>query len=143
MSSGDVGCGTFQCFNNNSCEIQGLHHICLTLLHNAGRYDSQVGGGLNLCLHHLCTRPRQFKGAVRLKIDISPIYDPALCGRAVWRRFIIHVIVAMEAYESQGFQHNVSMLLVWCHPGVWKTQRSNLRETEGSSCNVISNATAH
>lgn len=43
MSSGDVGCGMFQCFSNNSCEIQGLHHICLTLLHNAGRYDSQVG----------------------------------------------------------------------------------------------------
>uniref|UniRef100_A0A8C6SMY8 Stanniocalcin n=1 Tax=Neogobius melanostomus TaxID=47308 RepID=A0A8C6SMY8_9GOBI len=41
VSSGDVGCGTFQCFNNNSCDIQGLHHICLTLLHNAGRYDSQ------------------------------------------------------------------------------------------------------
>lgn len=41
VSSGDVGCGTFQCFNNNSCEIQGLHHICLTLLHNAGLYDSQ------------------------------------------------------------------------------------------------------
>lgn len=41
VSSGDVGCGTFQCFTNNSCEIQGLHHICLTLLHNAGRYDSQ------------------------------------------------------------------------------------------------------
>lgn len=41
VSSGDVGCGMFQCFNN-SCEIQGLHHICLTLLHNAGRYDSQV-----------------------------------------------------------------------------------------------------
>ncbi|XP_054873416.1 stanniocalcin-2-like [Amphiprion ocellaris] len=42
VSSGDVGCGMFQCFNNNSCDIQGLHHICLTLLHNAGRYDSQV-----------------------------------------------------------------------------------------------------
>ncbi|XP_029303863.1 uncharacterized protein LOC115018787 [Cottoperca gobio] len=41
VSSGDVGCGTFQCFTNNSCEIQGLHQICLTLLHNAGRYDSQ------------------------------------------------------------------------------------------------------
>ncbi|KAM8898792.1 stanniocalcin-2 [Spinachia spinachia] len=41
VSSGDVGCGTFQCFNNNSCEIQGLHHICLTLLHNAGCYDPQ------------------------------------------------------------------------------------------------------
>ncbi|XP_024921517.1 stanniocalcin-2 [Cynoglossus semilaevis] len=41
VSSGDVGCGTLQCFNNNSCEIQGLHHICLTLLHNAGHYDSQ------------------------------------------------------------------------------------------------------
>uniref|UniRef100_UPI0037E96CCA uncharacterized protein n=1 Tax=Semicossyphus pulcher TaxID=241346 RepID=UPI0037E96CCA len=41
VSSGDVGCGTFQCFNNISCDIQGLHHICLTLLHNAGRYNSQ------------------------------------------------------------------------------------------------------
>nr|XP_054587099.1 uncharacterized protein LOC107386810 [Nothobranchius furzeri] len=41
VSSGNVGCGMFQCFNNNSCEIQGLHHICLTLLHNAGHFDSQ------------------------------------------------------------------------------------------------------
>ncbi|XP_069001743.1 stanniocalcin-2-like [Embiotoca jacksoni] len=41
VSSGDVGCGMFQCFNNNSCDIRGLHHICLTLLHNAGCYDSQ------------------------------------------------------------------------------------------------------
>ncbi|CAL8399311.1 unnamed protein product [Boreogadus saida] len=41
ISSGDVGCATFQCFSNNSCEIQGLHHICHTLLHNAGSYDSQ------------------------------------------------------------------------------------------------------
>ncbi|KAK2828188.1 hypothetical protein Q5P01_019222 [Channa striata] len=40
LTSGDVGCGMFQCFNN-SCEIPGLHQICLTLLHNAGRYDSQ------------------------------------------------------------------------------------------------------
>ncbi|KAM8834989.1 stanniocalcin-2 [Synchiropus picturatus] len=41
LGAGDVGCGTFQCFSNNSCQIHGLHHICLTLLHNAGRYDSQ------------------------------------------------------------------------------------------------------
>ncbi|KAM9788530.1 stanniocalcin-2-like [Neosynchiropus ocellatus] len=41
VSSGDVGCGTFQCFSNSSCDIHGLHHICLTLLHHAGRYDSQ------------------------------------------------------------------------------------------------------
>ncbi|CAL8265683.1 unnamed protein product [Merluccius merluccius] len=41
ISSGDVGCATFQCFSNNSCEIRGLHHICHTLLHNAGSYDSQ------------------------------------------------------------------------------------------------------
>ncbi|KAJ3589350.1 hypothetical protein NHX12_010195 [Muraenolepis orangiensis] len=41
VSSGDVGCATFQCFSNNSCEIRGLQHICLTLLHNAGSYDSQ------------------------------------------------------------------------------------------------------
>ncbi|XP_059208017.1 uncharacterized protein LOC131986893 [Centropristis striata] len=42
VSSGtDVGCGTFQCFNNNSCGIVGLQHICLTLLQHAARYDSQ------------------------------------------------------------------------------------------------------
>nr|XP_061817736.1 uncharacterized protein LOC133607268 [Nerophis lumbriciformis] len=41
VSSNDVGCGTFQCFSNNSCEIHGLHHICVTLLHHAGHYDSQ------------------------------------------------------------------------------------------------------
>ncbi|KAF7663550.1 hypothetical protein LDENG_00207940 [Lucifuga dentata] len=41
LSSADVGCGTFQCFSNNSCEIRGLNHICVTLLLNAGAYDSQ------------------------------------------------------------------------------------------------------
>uniref|UniRef100_A0A3P9AS88 Stanniocalcin n=1 Tax=Maylandia zebra TaxID=106582 RepID=A0A3P9AS88_9CICH len=41
LSSADVGCGMFQCLSNNSCEIRGLDHICLTLLHNAGHYDLQ------------------------------------------------------------------------------------------------------
>ncbi|XP_051533336.1 uncharacterized protein LOC127428781 [Myxocyprinus asiaticus] len=41
VSAGDVGCGMFECFNNNSCEIRGLHDICLTFLHNAGKFDSQ------------------------------------------------------------------------------------------------------
>lgn len=53
MSSGDVGCGMFQCFSNNSCEIQGLDHICLTLLHNAGHYDSQVR--ISQCVSHSFT----------------------------------------------------------------------------------------
>ncbi|XP_013764960.1 stanniocalcin-2 [Pundamilia nyererei] len=41
LSSADVGCGMFQCLSNSSCEIRGLDHICLTLLHNAGQYDLQ------------------------------------------------------------------------------------------------------
>ncbi|KAB5549060.1 hypothetical protein PHYPO_G00062910 [Pangasianodon hypophthalmus] len=41
LSAGDVGCGTFECFTNNSCEIRGLHDICMSFLHNAGRFDSQ------------------------------------------------------------------------------------------------------
>uniref|UniRef100_A0A673Y1U6 Stanniocalcin n=1 Tax=Salmo trutta TaxID=8032 RepID=A0A673Y1U6_SALTR len=41
VNAGDVGCGMFECFNNNSCEIQGLHEICVTFLHNAGKFDSQ------------------------------------------------------------------------------------------------------
>ncbi|XP_017288481.1 stanniocalcin-2a [Kryptolebias marmoratus] len=41
VSAGDVGCGVFECFENNSCEIRGLQEICLTFLHNAGKFDSQ------------------------------------------------------------------------------------------------------
>ncbi|XP_061541879.1 stanniocalcin-2a [Phycodurus eques] len=41
MSAGDVGCGVFECFENNSCEIRGLQEICMTFLHNAGKFDSQ------------------------------------------------------------------------------------------------------
>ncbi|KAK6321976.1 hypothetical protein J4Q44_G00067680 [Coregonus suidteri] len=41
VNAGDVGCGMFECFNNNSCEIRGLHEICMTFLHNAGKFDSQ------------------------------------------------------------------------------------------------------
>ncbi|KAM9376997.1 stanniocalcin-2a [Pholidichthys leucotaenia] len=41
VSTGDVGCGVFECFENNSCEIRGLQEICMTFLHNAGKFDSQ------------------------------------------------------------------------------------------------------
>lgn len=41
VNAGDVGCGVFECFENNSCEIQGLHGICMTFLHNAGKFDAQ------------------------------------------------------------------------------------------------------
>lgn len=47
LSAGDVGCGTFQCFTNNSCEIRGLHDICSSFLHNAGKFDSQVRSTFN------------------------------------------------------------------------------------------------
>ncbi|XP_077403303.1 biorientation of chromosomes in cell division protein 1 [Vanacampus margaritifer] len=40
-SAGDAGCGTFQCFNNNSCQMDGFHGICVTLLQHAGRYHAQ------------------------------------------------------------------------------------------------------
>ncbi|KAI2656725.1 Stanniocalcin-2 [Labeo rohita] len=48
VSAGDVGCGVFECFENNSCEIRGLQEICMTFLHNAGKFDSQV----STWLHH-------------------------------------------------------------------------------------------
>lgn len=41
VSAGDVGCGVFECFENNSCEIRGLHGICMAFLHNAGKFDAQ------------------------------------------------------------------------------------------------------
>uniref|UniRef100_A0A8C3RG60 Stanniocalcin-2 n=1 Tax=Cyanoderma ruficeps TaxID=181631 RepID=A0A8C3RG60_9PASS len=41
VNAGDVGCGVFECFENNSCEIRGLHEICMTFLHNAGKFDAQ------------------------------------------------------------------------------------------------------
>ncbi|KAL4594118.1 stanniocalcin-2-like isoform X1 [Arapaima gigas] len=41
VNAGDVGCGVFECFENNSCEIRGLQQICMTFLHNAGKFDSQ------------------------------------------------------------------------------------------------------
>nr|XP_057943058.1 uncharacterized protein LOC131138277 [Doryrhamphus excisus] len=59
LSSEDVGCGTFQCFNNNSCEIHGLHHICVTLLHHAGHYDSQGKSSVKEALRCLALGLRQ------------------------------------------------------------------------------------
>ncbi|XP_042311596.1 stanniocalcin-2 isoform X2 [Sceloporus undulatus] len=41
VNAGDVGCGVFECFENNSCEIRGLHEICMMFLHNAGKFDAQ------------------------------------------------------------------------------------------------------
>lgn len=50
VNAGDVGCGVFECFENNSCEIRGLHEICMTFLHNAGKFDAQVRQQDILCL---------------------------------------------------------------------------------------------
>ncbi|KAG7273538.1 hypothetical protein CRUP_009887 [Coryphaenoides rupestris] len=49
VSAGDVGCGVFECFENNSCEIRGLQEICMTFLHNAGKFDSQFS-----CISRKC-----------------------------------------------------------------------------------------
>lgn len=62
MSAGDVGCGVFECFENNSCEIRGLQEICMTFLHNAGKFDSQV---LNLSLSVCLPKKKKKNGITR------------------------------------------------------------------------------
>lgn len=66
LSSADVGCGMFQCLSNNSCEIRGLDHICLTLLHNAGHYDLQVR--ISQCLTFIHTQNKLIKSVVSLRL---------------------------------------------------------------------------
>lgn len=83
VSSGDVGCGTFQCFNNNSCEIQGLHHICLTLLHNAGRYDSQVGSSTTVWPHFTHSRHLK-KNTFQKQFVLNAIIGPFALTDTVW-----------------------------------------------------------
>ncbi|XP_055784004.1 stanniocalcin-2-like isoform X2 [Salvelinus fontinalis] len=58
VSAGDVGCGVFECFENNSCEIRGLQEICLTFLHNAGKFDSQLQRECYL-RHNLCSAAKE------------------------------------------------------------------------------------
>lgn len=69
VTAGDVGCGVFECFENNSCEIRGLQEICMTFLHNAGKFDSQVGQGV-FCNHKKTTK----------KTTPYPVL-PSLCSR--------------------------------------------------------------
>lgn len=111
LSSADVGCGMFQCLSNNSCEIRGLDHICLTLLHNAGHYDLQVR--ISQCVSHSFT----------LKINSLSQLCRYACGALTgwgevqklpgqgWRRHIwMRVFISFNPFHHCG--HLWGMLVV-------------------------------
>ena len=75
VSAGDVGCGVFECFENNSCEIRGLQEICMTFLHNAGKFDSQVLSW-SLCLLKWCNQRQHSFSFSLLHCSTLIIYIP-------------------------------------------------------------------
>lgn len=75
-----MGCGVFECFENNSCEIRGLQEICMTFLHNAGKFDSQVStwlpqspsGFVSLrCIQRMTQRPARPAGTASSLARVS------------------------------------------------------------------------
>ena len=88
VSAGDVGCGVFECFENNSCEIRGLQEICMTFLHNAGKFDSQVR-------HTVC-------------VQIMLIHLHCVCG------FYEHL---HSVAQSVSLSHGVNIPFLWVTRG--------------------------
>ncbi|XP_063301305.1 stanniocalcin-2 [Pelobates fuscus] len=152
VNAGDVGCGVFECFENNSCEIRGLHEICIAFLHNAGKFDAQgksfIKDALKCKAHGLrhkfsCISRKcpAIKDMVhQLQRDCYAKYD--LCSAA---KENVQVIVEMIHFKDlllhEPYVDLVNVLLTCgdeVKEAITSTVQSQCAQNWGSLCSIIS-----
>ncbi|XP_055968353.1 stanniocalcin-2 [Sorex fumeus] len=156
VSAGDVGCGVFACFENNSCEIQGLHGLCMTFLHNAGKFDAQgksfIKEALKCkahalrhrfgCISRKCPAIREL--VLQLQRECYLKYD--LCSAA---RANAHVLADMIHFKDlllqEPFVELVNLLLACgeeVRAAVARSVRAQCEQSWGGLCSILSFCTS-
>ncbi|XP_063784131.1 stanniocalcin-2 [Pseudophryne corroboree] len=156
VSAGDVGCGVFECFENNSCEIRGLHEICTTFLHNAGRFDAQgksfikdalkcKAHGLRhkfSCISRKCTAIKEM--VYQLQKDCYAKHD--LCSAA---KENVQVIVEMIHFKDlllhEPYVDLVNILLTCgeeVKEAITRSVQAQCAQNWGSLCYILSFCTS-
>lgn len=156
VSAGDVGCGVFECFENNSCEIQGLHGICMTFLHNAGKFNAQgksfIKEALKCkahalrhrfgCISRKCPAIREL--VLQLQRECYLKYD--LCSAA---RANTHVLADMIHFKDlllqEPFVDLVNLLLLCGEEvkvAITRSVRAQCEQSWGSLCSILSFCTS-
>nr|XP_056719631.1 stanniocalcin-2 [Euleptes europaea] len=156
VNAGDVGCSVFECFENNSCEIRGLHEICMTFLHNAGKFDAQgksfIKDALRCKAHALRHRfscisrkcPAIKDMVFQLQRECYQKHD--LCSAA---KENVHVIVEMihfkDLLQHEPYVDLVNILLTCgeeVREAITQSVQAQCEQNWGSLCSVLSFCTS-
>uniref|UniRef100_A0A4W3INW0 Stanniocalcin-2 n=1 Tax=Callorhinchus milii TaxID=7868 RepID=A0A4W3INW0_CALMI len=143
VSAGDVGCGVFECFENNSCEIHGPHDICLAFLHNAGKFDPQgksfIKDTLKCMTHALrikfsCISRKCFT----IQEMVSQLQQECylkhnLCSTAKDNINVIVEMIHIRHLLSKGSYLEFATALFHCHDDILEAVKKSVRSRFGQN----------
>ncbi|XP_063148456.1 stanniocalcin-2 [Candoia aspera] len=152
VSAGDVGCSVFECFENNSCEIRGLHEICMTFLHNAGKFDAQgksfIKDALRCkahalrhkfsCISRKCPAIKEM--VFQLQRECYQKHD--LCSAAKENvQVIVEMIHFKDLLQHEPYVDLVNILLTCgeeVKEAITKSVQAQCEQNWGSLCSILS-----
>ncbi|XP_053159920.1 stanniocalcin-2 [Hemicordylus capensis] len=156
VNAGDVGCSVFECFENNSCEIRGLHEICMTFLHNAGKFDAQgksfIKDALRCkahalrhkfsCISRKCPAIKEM--VFQLQRECYQKHD--LCSAAKENvRVIVEMIHFKDLLQHEPYVDLVNTLLTCgeeVRDAITRSVQTQCEQNWGSLCSILSFCTS-
>ncbi|XP_078087281.1 stanniocalcin-2-like [Mustelus asterias] len=143
VNTGDVGCGVFECFENNSCEIHGPHDICLAFLHNAGKFDAQgksfikdtlkcMAHGLRIkfsCISRKCSTIQEMVSQLQQECYLK--HD--LCSIAKENINVVVEMIHIRHLLSKGSYLEFIKALFHCHEDVMEAVKKSVRSRFGQN----------
>ncbi|GCB78989.1 hypothetical protein scyTo_0017815 [Scyliorhinus torazame] len=143
VNTGDVGCGVFECFENNSCEIRGPHDICLAFLHNAGKFDAQgksfikdtlkcMAHGLRMkfsCISRKCSTIQEMVSQLQQECYLK--HD--LCSIANENINVVVEMIHIRHLLSKGSYLEFIKALFHCHEDVMEAVKKSVRSRFGQN----------
>ncbi|XP_004644890.1 stanniocalcin-2 [Octodon degus] len=156
VNAGDVGCGVFECFENNSCEIRGLHGICMTFLHNAGKFDAQGKSFIKDALKCKAHALRQKFGCISrkcpaikdmvLQLQRECYLKHNLCAAAQENiRVIVEMIHFKDLLLQEPFVDLVNLLLTCgeeVKEAITHSVQAQCKQNWGDLCSILSLCTS-
>lgn len=156
VNAGDVGCGVFECFENNSCEIRGLHGICMTFLHNAGKFDAQGKSFIKEALKCKAHALRHRFGCISRKCPaikemVSQLQRECylrynLCSAAQENtQVMVEMIHFKDLLQQEPYMDLVNLLLTCgeeVKEAVTRSVQTQCEQNWGSLCSILSFCTS-